>query len=152
MDRGRYLNPGEALRQAEAFNKWINDSRMPRAVCYRIDDLIGFLSHANEKLKLRGVPLEQRGIALVPGVHLDQSSEYAKSKVTIMLVATQFQDMNHMAGRVDMISNSLFKTVREIIPPTPEADQDPAVNDSDDEPDPPKDVDDDAYDAGSLWP
>jgi hypothetical protein len=146
IDRSEPLPPGGALAQARASEDRLRNSGMPQAVCYRIDDLMNYLSEANEKMAAKGIKREQRGIALVPGMHLG-GFIYARGKLTIMLVATQFQEMDPKAGRVDMISNSLFKKKREIIPHTAQAEKDPG-----DTPDDPADIDDIAFDAGSLWP
>jgi hypothetical protein len=131
---GRFLKEGEAKTQFDAFWAAGGGGNLPFAVCYTITELATFLQEADKTLGEDNVPQEQRGIALMLGIHLDQSSSHAKNKPTIMLVATQWQDNpDPNAGKVDVINNPVIQggTIA-LAPPPP--------------------VKDTSYDAGSLWP
>lgn len=134
MLKGRFLNPGEAKKQYDAF--WdAGGGNLPQAVCYKLKDLAEFYMKANEVMAADGVPEDQRGVALMIGIHLDQGSSHAKNKPTIMMVATQWVDNSDPnAGKTDSINNPIIKDGW----PVAFA--------------PPPNITDTSYDAGSLWP
>jgi len=135
MQKGRFLDPGQAKNQYDAFWTFVGGTKFPISVCYTLKELSEFYIRANEMMAQKNVPEEQRGVAITLGIHLDQGSSHARNKVTLMMVATQFKDNNDPhAGKVDAINNPILKAgwpAQLTLPP---------------------DIDDLAYDAGSLWP
>jgi hypothetical protein len=134
MLKGKFLGPGDAKYQYDEFWRSVGGAKLPYAVCYKLTELASFYFAANAMFSRLNVEEEQRGVALMLGTHLDQDSSHAKNKPTIMMVATQFRDnVDPRSGKVDAINNPVIKGgwPTGVIPPN---------------------IDDLAYDAGSLWP
>ena len=134
MFKGHPLPTGTAKNQYDAFWNATPSPGLPKAVCYNLTEIDKFLLMAREMFDKTEVPDDQRGVALMIGIHLDASSTHAGFKPTLMMVATQFVDnIDSNAGKVDSINNRILKAGWPVhsVPP---------------------DIDDVSYNAGSLWP
>lgn len=83
-----------------------NPDIFPDAVCYSINELITFLNVAKDSLTTYGIPSDEQGIAIMLGISNDNSAGHAKDKVSVMLVATAFQQNNNR--EVTKISNYIL--------------------------------------------
>ncbi|MBS0646335.1 MAG: hypothetical protein JSR97_07060 [Verrucomicrobia bacterium] len=126
---GENISIEQATEQFNRFHSLFTPEIFPKAVCYRLDELIKFVANANEVFKEKEIPMEERGIALTLGIHTG-NRPYALNKVTIMLIPTQYVEDDPKEGKVNKINNPLVS----------------------DWPNDPPTIDNGCYDAASLWP
>jgi hypothetical protein len=85
-------------------------SYLPNAVCYRLNDIPGqddglltFLQKIQKEMTTAGIPADKQGVAVMLCTNTDASKPYIHNKVTMMIVATAYED--DKTGRVTSIEN-----------------------------------------------